>query len=103
MKNLLEKVIQNYGKEFNNLLYEQFQDSLKFWIFTDKEKINNAYIKIESILPENKKNKTIDINILKKEFDNIKYCKQKVVIKEEFTIIKYLNPKDEFYFPMMIH
>ena len=87
MKNLLEKVIQNYGKEFNNLLYEQFQDSLKFWIFTDKEKINNAYIKIESILPENKKNKTIDINILKKEFDNIKYCKKKVAIKEESTII----------------
>ena len=52
MKNLLEKVIQNYGKEFNNLLYEQFQDSLKFWIFTDKEKINNAYIKIESIFFE---------------------------------------------------
>ena len=103
LNELLEKVIQNYEKEFNNLLYDQFHDSLKFGTFEDKEKINNAYIKIKSILPENKKYKTIDINILKKEFDDIKYCKRKVSIKEESTIIKYLNPNDEFYFQMMIH
>ena len=103
MNDLLDKVCKNYENEFINSLYEQFEESLKYGIFNNKEKIKNAYSKLKSTFPENKKNKIIDINVLKKEFDKIKYCKRKVAIKEESTIMKYLNPSNEFYFQMMIH
>ena len=103
LNDLLDKVCKNYENEFINSLYEQFEESLKYGIFDNKEKINNTYIKLKSTFPENKKNKIVDINALKKEFDKIKYCKRKFVIKEESTIMKYLNPSNEFYFQMMIH
>ena len=98
LKNLLDEVSNNYEAEFNNILYEQFEDSLKYGIFCDKEKINKAYIKLKSTLPDNRNKILIDINELKKEFDDIKNCKRKVAIKEESTIMKYLNPNNEFYF-----
>ena len=104
LKELLDKVNQNYEKEFYNLLCEQFKDNLNYGIFNNnKEKIKNAYNKLKNTIDEKKENITIDINKLKREFDDIKYCKRKVAIKEESTIIKYLNPNNEFYFQMMIH
>ena len=54
-------------------------------------------------MPENKNKKIVDINDLKKKFDDIKYSKKKVAIKEESTIMKHLNPNNEFNFQMMLH
>ena len=103
LKKLLSKVNQSYDKEFNKSLYEQFEDYLNHGISDYKEKVTNAYLKLKSTIPQNNNNNIIDINILKKEFDVIKNSKKKVALKEESTIIKYLNPNSEFYFQMLIH
>ena len=103
LKKLLSKVNQSYDKEFNKSLYEQFEDYLNHGISDYKEKVTNAYLKLKSTIPQNNNNNIIDINILKKEFDVIKNSKKNVALKEESTIIKYLNPNSEFYFQMLIH
>ncbi len=103
LKTLLNKVNINYEKEFNNLLYKQFEDNLNYGIMIDKKKIQEVYDKLKKTLTKTNKIDLIEINDLKKEFANIKYCKRKVVVKEESTIVKYLNPNNDFYFQMIIH
>ena len=103
MKTLLNKVNINYEKEFNNLLYKQFEDNLNYGIMIDKKNIQKVYNELNKKVTKTDKNDIIEINDLKKEFENIKYYERNVVIKEESTISKYLNPNNDFYFQMMIH
>ena len=103
LKALLNKVNINYEKEFNNLLYKQFEDNLNYGIMIDKRKILEVYDKLKKTLSKTDKIHIIEINALKNEFEKIKYLERNIVIKEESTISKYLNPNNEFYFQMMIH
>ena len=102
LKTLLGKVIQNYEKEFNNILYNQFEDKLNYGNQKDKGNIKNTYNKLKITVFKTDKN-IIEINKLKKEFEVIKYSERKVVIREESTISKFINPNNEFYFQMMTH
>ena len=101
MKTFLDKVIQNYIKEFNNALYSQFEDSINYGKLKIKGKIQKVYIELKKKISKNKKGTLIDINKLQKEFETIKQYDRKVVIREESTIAKYLNSKGEYYFQMM--
>ena len=103
MKTLLNKVNINYEKVFNNLLYKQFEDNLNYGIMIDKKNIQKVYNELNKTVTKTDKNDIIEINDLKKEFENIKYYERNVVIKEESTISKYLNPNNDFYFQMMMH
>ena len=91
MKKLLSKVNQSYDKEFNKSLYEQFEDYLNHGISDYKEKVTNAYLKLKSTIPQNNNNNTIDINILKKEFDVIKNSKNRKCRKNSSYNSRILN------------
>ena len=103
MKAFLDKVIQNYIKEFNNALYAQFEDNLNYGKLKIKGKLKKAYNELIKKISKNEKGTITDINKLKKEFETLKHYNRKVVIREESTIVKYLNPNGEYYFQMMIH
>ena len=68
-----------------------------------KGKIKKAYSELNKKISKNEKGTITDINKLKKEFETITQYDRKVVIREESTIAKYLNPNGEYYFQMMIH
>ena len=68
----------------------------------DKRKILEVYDKLKKTLSKTDKIDITEINDLKKEFANIKYCKRKVVIKVESTIFKNINPNNDFYFQMIL-
>ena len=103
LKAFLDKVIQNYIKEFNNALYAQFEDNLNYGKLKIKGKLKKAYGELIKKISKNEKGTITDINKLKKEFETLKQYNRKVVIREESTIAKYLNPNGEYYFQMMIH
>ena len=103
LKAFLDKVIQNYIKEFNNALYAQFEDNLNYGKLKIKGKLKKAYSELIKKISKNEKGTITDINKLKKEFETLKHYNRKVVIREESTIAKYLNPNGEYYFQMMIH
>ena len=68
-----------------------------------KAQIKSTYNKLKATLPKSDKNNIVNINKLKKEFSDIKYYKRKIAIKEEATIVKYLNPNNDFNFQLMNH
>ena len=66
-----------------------------------KGKLKKAYSELIKKISKNEKGTIIDINKLKKEFETIKQYDRKIVIREEFTIAKYLNSNGDYYFQMM--
>ena len=101
LKIFLDKVIQNYVKEFNNALYSQFENSINYGKLKIKGKIQKAYMELKKKISKNEKGTILDINKLKKEFETIKQYDRKIVIREKSTITKYLNSNGEYYFQMM--
>ena len=103
LNSLLNTVCNNYDNSFNNIVCNLFEVNLRSGIIKDKENIKNAYNKL---IKENNKIYDIDpktIIKLKLEFIDIKYSKKRVVIKEESSIAKYLNPNNDIYFQMFIN
>ena len=55
LKIFLDKVIQNYVKEFNNALYSQFENSINYGKLKIKGKIKKVYIELKKKFPKMKK------------------------------------------------
>ena len=103
LNELLTNILINYEREFNNCLYLQFETNLRYGRKVDKKKIKLFLEELKNSISMNNRNDKSNINSLKKEFKDIKNRKKNVVIKEESSISKYLNPNNDFYFQTMIH
>ena len=95
-KIILEEVNDNFEKEFINTVYDKFQEFI-FLGKGNKEKRE----KINLILSKAKILKPISIKKLKLSFDNFRRNIKYVAVKDESSIIKNINPNNDFIFQLM--
>ena len=103
LRDLLNMVSSNYENAFYNSLSNLFEFYINYSKMIDKKKLKDALKKLTQLVTTIYDINPQTINKLKQEFSDIKYSKKVVVIKEEASITKYLNPNNDFNLQMMIH
>ena len=95
-KIMLEEVNDNFEKVFINTIYDRFK---KFILLGKGSKEKKE--KINFILSKHKNLKPIPIKKLKLSFDNFRRNIKYIAVKDESSIIKNINPNNEFIFQLM--
>ena len=95
-KIMLEEVNDNFEKVFINTIYDRFK---KFILLGKGSKEKKE--KINLILSKHKNLKPIPIKKLKLSFDNFRRNIKYIAVKDESSIIKNINPNNEFIFQLM--
>ena len=89
----LIKVNLQFNKEFFNVIYNKY---LEYSLFNDMDTSQKK--EADYFLKKNKSQITLKIDSLQSEFDAIKGKKRNIAIKDEFSIIKNINPNNDLAF-----
>ena len=96
----LSKININFTKEFLNLIYSKYEEC-KLLYDEDMEKDIKIKRKVDSFLTKNKPQITSKIYELEESFYEIKNEKKNIAVKSESSIIKSINPNNNFIFQLL--
>ena len=96
----LSKININFTKEFLNLIYSKYEEC-KLLYDEDMEKDIKIKRKVDSFLTKNKPQIASKIYELEESFYEIKNEKKNIAVKSESSIIKSINPNNNFIFQLL--